>query len=510
MGVANRDPFLDFFQDGWAQELDAFPIESAEVVFVLPVIPDGVVRRTKTLPRDIDHRFEVLRPGVVPAPPDAGALAVLPSRVVSSSRTAHRRPSVFMPSMMIADAVVPPFGGAGADTFIVDAETGSKVTYTWATTVMKGKAGLEQRAQNLNRPRQRYDFTVTMEDSRARELLSMLASSSISAPVFLLGLPHEERTIISDATATTIEIDATAATLTDWAYPGQRIVIIAKDGTLASTHITLVTGGTLTVFNDVSAKAKAFARVLPAMQVHIDPNQSWARHVVNGSEWQLVAFAQRNGFAGGRFGIGATVNAYDGLSVLDGGVVGKAPGVQGKASQPLHSGTRLVDLGTSYGAAAAFDRADWGRVARLAGATGSIENQWLKKFLDTVHGGRVPFLMASGRVDLAHVGDASSGTLVITSPPTVGGVDYATDWFPSLAHRRLRLVRTDGVVGYRKISSAADNGNGTQNLTLDSGFAGALSQVQFLETVRLDEDSVGVTFSGPRFECAISARVVQR
>ncbi len=86
--------------------------------------------------------------------------------------------------------------------------------------------------------------------------------------------------------------------------------------------------------------------------------------------------------------------------------------------------------------------------------------------------------------------------------------DYAGDWFASLAHRRLKLTTTAGVVAYRSVSSCAAS-TGTQDLVLNASLAGALASVEFLETCRLADDEVTVTFQGPGFETELAANVVQ-
>jgi hypothetical protein len=87
--------------------------------------------------------------------------------------------------------------------------------------------------------------------------------------------------------------------------------------------------------------------------------------------------------------------------------------------------------------------------------------------------------------------------------------DYAGDWFPSLAHRRLKLIKTDGSFAYRAVTACSDLG-ATHELALDSPLAGALERVEFLETGRLESDEVQVRWGGTRFEVQVSALVVQQ
>jgi hypothetical protein len=181
----------------------------------------------------------------------------------------------------------------------------------------------------------------------------------------------------------------------------------------------------------------------------------------------------------------------------------------GAIAQPLYSGATTVDLGGRLSALQAFDRVDWGRFLRIE-SSDQAHWQWFKLFLDTVCGARVAFLLPTGRPDLVAIGDASSGILTIEGVD----VDYLGDWFPSLAHRRIRIVKTDGTSAYRTVTTAEDAG-ATQNLTLSSALVGAIDHIEFLETCRLEADSSGRTevvakWDDATFFSAIPARVVQQ
>jgi uncharacterized Zn-binding protein involved in type VI secretion len=391
------------------------------------------------------------------------------------------------------------WGPPGVATFAIAVEEGATVELQWQTDIIKSLSGLEQRASVLAKPRQSYKFESLLSDADHRRLLSTLAGEAAAAPVFLLGLAHEAIPILS-STSTTIV--TTGLTLCDWAVGGQRVVVRGSDGTLGTAVVQGATGATLTIDEDLTAIAKYGAEVMPAMAVYLDADQGLARYPVNAGRWELVARAALAGFAPGSVvGTGAIVNTFDGLPVWD---LGNALEL---AEQPLYSGAELVDLGGRISMLASYDAADWGRALRLEGKD-RADWQFLKKFLDTIQGARRAFLLPTGRPDLEPVGTAGSGTLTIVGP-TAGGVDYVGSWFTSLAHRRLRLTTTAGVSAYREVTSCADSG-ATQDLTLDSGFAGTLAMVEFLEQVRLEDDRVSVSWNGLDFETTMQARVVQR
>lgn len=405
---------------------------------------------------------------------------------------------MFRAPAVIADASVAPIGDPGVSTFAMAVEAGATVTLEWATDVHPEWSGKEKRHSILRRPRTTFEFRTLLTDAQYRQVISELAGEAASAPIFLVALAHEDLTVGEDATGTSIPVSSLA--FCDWAQGGRRIVVVSPSGAQADAIVQTAGGSAIVTTTDVSAVAVRGARIMPAQQVYLDPKQALSRFSVNAGYWTLVAHAQRP-LAVPTVGVGATVNSYDGLPVWDVGIQIE------EASQPLASGVSLVDVGMRVGAVGWQTEADWMRTLRLDGRS-QAEWQWLKAFLEAVRGRWKTFLLPSGRPDLVPVGDASAGTLVVEGG-AAGQPNYVTDWFPSLAHRRLKLVKTDGGSAYRKVSSCIDNGNGTQSLTLDSPLAGALGRVELLEQARLQNDSVSVTFRGTRFEFTETAKVVQ-
>jgi len=393
-----------------------------------------------------------------------------------------------------------PVGDAGAATFAINVEAGARVTYGWKTDVLTSLAGLEQRAATRNRPRQRYEFSTLLSDAQHRRVLSVLAGNAAAAPLFLLGIAFEDLTVVS---STAGSITVSSLVLCDWAVPGQRMIVVAPWGEIGEAVVQSTIGSTIAVNADLTAVAVEGARAMPAMGVFLDPDQALGRHRCNLGRWDLVATAERSQY--GNFspvGNGVLLTVYDAMPVWTFGIGSRFAG------QPLYSGAELVDLGGRISALPAFDQAAWGRAIRLEGKN-QIEWQLLKRFLDTIQGRRRKFLLPSGRPDLTPIGDASTGTLTVEGPPMPDAPDYANHWFPSLAHRRLRLVRTDGAFAFRKVLAVAA-AVGSQDLLLDAPYAGALARVEFLEQVRLESDEVAVTWQGHVFTVELGARVVQQ
>lgn len=395
---------------------------------------------------------------------------------------------------------IDPIGGAGAATFAILVEDGASVTYTWSTDIFEAQSGIETRRACRTVPSQRYQFQTLLTDGQHRKILSTLAGKAAGAPLFLLGLSYEALPVMS---STTGSIVVPSLALCDWAVPGQRIVVRGSDGTLGGAVVQSSIGASINVDNDLTAIARLGADVMPAMGVFLDRDQAFGRYAVGAGRWELVARSELDIFAPGAIiGAGAVVNTFDSLPVWDVGIAHEL------ADQPLYSGVDVIDLGARISTLGSYTEVAWGRAVRIHSHT-RADWQWIKRFLHTVRGQQRAWLLPSGRPDLIPVGDASTGTLAVVGPPVADAPDYVDDWFPSLAHRRLRLVKTDGTFGYRKVTSCVDLG-GTQNLVLDSPLAGALDRVEFLEQVRIDGDAVTVTWSGAGFDAALKTRVVQQ
>jgi hypothetical protein len=468
------------------------------------VRPRGVVRAAKSRVAK-QYIAQIVRTPTFPAPTmSLNELMLYPWKRIISRRNPRMRPAFFGPQLLIANPTITPVGSAGDGTFAIDVEEGATVTYSWLTDTMKALSSKEQRFAAAYRPRQRYEFTTKLSQAKMRRYLSALAGSASSAPQYLLGLSFEGFTVAAGSSGNVVQVHPGMLAICDWASVGQRVIVVKGDGTFGSSYITSFGGTAITLFDDLSAYAVEGARIMPVVEIYLDPNQPIGQHPKNLTQWDLAAIAVRRSFAGGLVGQGAAITTYDGLPVWTAGV-----GVSNVAQQPMMSGTELLDLGGSISAIGSYTVPDWGRQVRMA-SSDPADWQWTKKFFDTVNGGRVAFLLPTGRQDLVHVGDASTGTLVVQGPPTEDAPDYVNDWFPSLAHRRLMIVKADGTVAYREVNSCLDNGDGTQNLVLDSALAGAIDHVQFLEQVRLDGNELRVSWTSWGFATTFTVRVVQR
>src|SRR4051812_22495647 len=89
------------------------------------------------------------------------------------------------------------FGPPGSATFAFDIESGFQVTYTWVTDIIKRYSGSEQRIAVNDAPKQFYKGTAILLDNNPRKVLSTLARYAAIGATYLLGLPHEQMTLVA-------------------------------------------------------------------------------------------------------------------------------------------------------------------------------------------------------------------------------------------------------------------------------------------------------------------------
>ena len=418
----------------------------------------------------------------------------------------HWQPIPAAGPLLLGTVVVPGRGPAGAATFVLNIEQGAQVTYQWATDVIRSRRGTEKRIQLIGCPRESYAFDAFVTDAQLARIQSNMAVNAAAAERFLVGLAHEAATIMASSTGVVVTVSDT--TLLDWKYPGARVVVF-DEATEISTPAVVQSSTATTITLDVAVTVIPGMQIMPAMACLLDVTQQIGQSPYNGSRWAIRARAVLFGDADSLWTVGYPpgITTYDGFPVWDRG--SEANDVVGRA---LRSGVEIIDRGAvldAYGGVSGQFVADFARQLRYT-MRSDADRQWFKLFMGTVAGRQGAFLLPSGREDLPFIGDASTGSLDITSPTGgVNGVDYASWFAVSTARRWLRLRKTDGTVHYRTVDDAADNLDGTQTLVLDSALAGALASVQVMEKCRFESDDFPVTYENAVGRTDLQAIVVE-
>jgi hypothetical protein len=196
------------------------------------------------------------------------------------------------------------YGPAGAATFVLDMESGFTTQFVWETDIIPRKIGTEQRISNLDAPKQFYSGIAKLLTGSivggSRWVRSKLALYAASGAAFLIGIPYEEMTFALDSVGTTVYVNPSALAMCDWKQVSQRVVIVGVDGTTMSAVLQAASGSMMTLDAAPGAAGKAGGRIMPAMAVILDPQQTFQRHTVNVEEWNVRARAAVFDFASQR------------------------------------------------------------------------------------------------------------------------------------------------------------------------------------------------------------------
>jgi uncharacterized phage protein (TIGR02218 family) len=199
---------------------------------------------------------------------------------------------------------VPGVNPAGAGTFALTLENDAKVSYAWQTGLFKSYSGLERRSNIVDDPAQRFEGVAILAGDQTRAARARLARYAALGTPFLLGLPYESLAITADSTGTTVTVNTT--TLSDWAVPGQRVVVkraraAGVGGVLfdsVEAVIQSVTATTIVVDVTLGNTGLIGAEIMPTVAVYLDAQQALARYRTPGAveRWNVKARNVNAGF----------------------------------------------------------------------------------------------------------------------------------------------------------------------------------------------------------------------
>lgn len=493
----------------------AGPLVQPTAIAVLPAVYPDVLRG----PPRLAHLLQSFAgPLAQPPAPARPPLAVYPDTLPGPPRLAYTFQSFAAPTANTLNAVgFPGYGSAGAATLALALEPGAKVTYSWGTDIFKSYSGKEQRANTTGpRPRQRFEGSAFLVDSSSRDLRGALQRAASAGSTFLLALPHEELVASADSVANTLTVPTT--TLSDWAIVTQRVLVWGVDNSTVQGVIQAVTSTTIRLDVTPGSTGRTGARIMPLIQVLLDPSQGFSRYAVNVDLWSVRALANVFGWVGQDvMGIGSQIVTYSAggpvnvSSLTDSDLlIWDRPNlIEGTANESMLSLAEVVDLGALPFGIGGAPVPDWARPIKYASASAG-EWQWLKAFFRQVLGRQKAFLLSTNRPDLVLV-SASGPSLTVESSTVSGGGDY-TSWYASQAHRRLALTKTNRTIQYVTVTSLTDNHDGTLTLALDASVSGTVSGISFLEQVRFDNsdsDDFPVVWNGATFSVDLIARTTE-
>lgn len=193
-----------------------------------------------------------------------------------------------------AGVITPPTPG-GAATFLL-LQSGSKITLTWATDVVKSWSGKEYRAALLDDPKRQFNGVATLLGDDTRTMRARLARYAAIGSTFLLALPFEAISITANSAGTVVP--TTTTTKSDWMSVGQRVAV--SDGASASIGavIQAFTANSVTLDIDPGALGRNGCIVMPTVPIFFDPQMTFLRYRAPTSveNWNLNARAAVFGY----------------------------------------------------------------------------------------------------------------------------------------------------------------------------------------------------------------------
>lgn len=400
---------------------------------------------------------------------------------------------------------IPPIGPEGAALLAWDpASSGARQTLEWRTGILKSQDGYERRVAHLQTPREGYQLSLWLGEGPMRAVRSRLLRDPDA--VFLLPLFPEALTAFA-VSGTSVTLSSTALALADWAVPGQRIALAHGD-TFEEFTLQTATGDTVTL--DVAPTATFPANLtalVPLAHVILEDGQGVGRYRVEGGRWEVAARAV---YLANAYGTGAAAETTLTVSGTVRRIVTPRPVPSGLTQEQTSAGLEVLDYGGARENAWQRSVADIARTYDFT-VQNAADRQFWKDHLFAVRGPQTAFLMPTWASDLLVHTNPSGTTLRVYNPTgNPAALNYVTDWWPSVAHKQLQLVATDGTIYYRTVTAAVDLGDGTQNLTLGATLTATLAQVSFLELVRLAADRVEWQWSGHTARLSLPMLVVQR
>ena len=363
-------------------------------------------------------------------------------------------------------------------------ETPIRHTLQWPTDLIVAWDGTEQRIAVYGAPRESYELEFRFSsEERLREAAALLyrrLPEPLAVPLW-----HSPETLAAPASVGDSGL-STLSVYFDGLVGDQMLVVHESDEqkievvTFAGYNPSI---GQLLIQEALEYDWPIGTLVIPIRTMHLPDGAGLKREIEHAGTLQIMATTRTRRALGGTDGTPMPV--LGGLPILDEPQIAR-----GDADEAIRYRSEVMDHGAVRVLYPGQPHPDVGG-QRSFRINGRFEMQQWKLFLDTVKGRQGTFFVPSHRPDLVYVsstpGYPSSG-LTITDDG-----DYVGTRYPSLAMRSLMLRYPDGSSVPCSVSSATDNGDGTQLLVLSAYLpAGPPTRIELMPLTRLASDTVEI------------------
>lgn len=373
----------------------------------------------------------------------------------------------------------------------------------YRTDVITAWSSAENRIALLDAPRESWDLEFYPDTTTINLLRRELFQDPVTAwtlPLRYEGVPSQNA-----VTSTTVTIDTTYME-PGFLNAGETVLIEGPAGDRYTRTVSSAAGPTSATVVTLSSGPAAgsypagLTMFYPVKSVLLDSAGALTRYQQDGGRWAVRCSAASFGATLGTGG--ATLTTHGGYDVLD-----VSPIMRDTVEETFVTGMTRHDYGAKIQQEWAYGQAPIQR-SHLFNAQTTADRQWWKKWLHARKGKQKLFLLPTGRTDLVLTTNPPSGTSLVVRDTE----QYVQMYFPSLAHRYLRLTQADGGTEYKTVTNAVDNGNGTQTLTVSSSVSGeSITKISFCELARQATDMTELVYSTDGlFQLAYHVMVTQR
>jgi hypothetical protein len=379
-------------------------------------------------------------------------------------------------------------------------ETPVVETWEWATDIMRGYNGLEQRVALRGVPRRSINakWQIRSEDHRLDRfrLLFRSLAGRLLVPYWQYATQLTAPTAIGDS-----ELFFDPA-LTDTRETEFVLLVDPSNYQATLGRVETLTGTGALLAQPAVGVLPAGMFLVPTSFCRVPDGSSLAMRSITGS-YQLTALEMVSRTAFTRPGSTASIETFDGFDVLN-----VRPLAGGDVPESFDQEVEVFDNVTGV---PTTDSA-WPRPYITGRRRFNVERpadlDFWRDFLFRARGQQNPFLLSTFLKDLPLVQnpDLDASTIIVS------GTEYGGLYFVSDTYKRFRIELTSGAVIYRKAQSVVNDPLG-QVVSFTEPFATIeetqIRKISFLLLVRLAEDRVTLTHQHTYSEIELSVRTIE-
>lgn len=363
------------------------------------------------------------------------------------------------------------------------------------TDILEHVSGSEQRISLREAPRREFDFQILLERGLDRQRLELLLFDGQNR-VFGVPVWIEPTRLTADASVGQTSVNVESTAFASFREGGLAILYVSE----TEFEIVEITTFSATVLNIATPLENTFSagiRVMPLRPFTMPRPARDRRWAMNLTEYSftLLEAVDREDLS--------DVSAwpeYDGKVLLD-----DPNAISTTLDSSLDRNLVLIDGETGeYLLDGRWDRNRRSTTKRFI--IRGREHLWqVRQLLYGLRGRQISFWLPTFSDDLRLVLDYTSGGGSIT----VANVGYAANAQTRVPKRDIRVTLTDGTVLLRRISSATEIDEDTEQLALSTTIpqnidVGDVRRIEFLELVRIDTDRISLQHFNANGEAEVS------